>query len=466
MSETETPNGTGRLIAISNRTAADPSSRAGGLAVAVWESLKSTGGTWVGWSGAIAQSAPRGANVFQDDGVDFLLTDLTQEEYDSYYISYANSVLWPIFHYRIDLATFDQGAFEVYSQVNQRIANLVASRLREGDTVWVHDYHFLLMADSLRRAGWDGPIGFFLHIPFPAPEVFRALPEHKWLARAMCAFNVLGFQSTQDRNNFERYLKEDCNGEDLGDGQFKAFGRVIRIKSYPIGIDAQAYARVAVGDRARKAADRLDRFLGERHLVIGVDRMDYSKGLPERFEAVGALLDAFPQLHGKVSVTQIAPPSRSKVEEYQALRLQLDRLAGRINGDYGDLDWIPLRYLARSYDREELAGLFRIARVGLVTPLRDGMNLVAKEFVMAQRESDPGVLILSEFAGAAEQLRSALIVNPHDTEKLAQTIATALDMPLAERKERWQALRDNIVNQDVSWWRENYLADLNACQLD
>ena len=198
--------------------------------------------------------------------------------------------------------------------------------------------------------------------------------------------------------------------------------------------------------------------------MIGVDRMDYSKGLPQRFEAVGELFDVHRELHGNVSVTQIAPPSRSKVEEYKELRIELDRLAGRINGDYGDLDWIPLRYLARSYQREELAGLFKIARVGLVTPLRDGMNLVAKEFVMAQEEDDPGVLILSEFAGAAEQLTAALIVNPHDRAKLAETIHLALTMSLDERQHRWRSLRDIVVSQDINWWRNRFLKDLHGLQ--
>ena len=456
--------GMGRLIAISNRTAADPGARAGGLAVAVWESLKSTGGVWFGWSGDIVEQPTRSLRTLKDDGVEFVLTDLSQDEHDQYYLQYANSVLWPVFHYRIDLASFDSDAFQVYAAVNQRIGTMVADRLRPGDSVWVHDYHFLLMGDSLRRVGWDGPIGFFLHIPFPPPEVFRALPEHLWIARAMCAYSVIGFQSEQDRSNFTRYLVEDCKAKDLGDGRFEVFATTVKIEAYPIGIDAASFEAAARTEKAQEAAERIGRFLGGRSLVIGVDRMDYSKGLPQRFEAVGRLFDDYPETHGSVSVTQIAPPSRSKVEEYKELRQSLDRLAGRINGDYGDLDWIPLRYLARSYDREELAGLFRIARVGLVTPLRDGMTLVCKEFVMAQDEEDPGVLILSEFAGAAEQMKAALLVNPHDTRKLAEVIHHGLTMPLEERKERWLQLRQVVMEQDVAWWRQNFLKDLDALQ--
>ncbi|MFC2954097.1 trehalose-6-phosphate synthase [Marinicaulis aureus] len=452
----------GRLIAISNRTAVDPKARAGGLAVAVWESLKATGGVWFGWSGEIAESEHRVLHAHHDEGVEFLLTDLTREEHDGYYLNYANRVIWPVFHYRIDLASFDRDAFTIYAAVNQRIARQIAPRLHPDDVVWVHDYHFMLMADALRHTGWEGPTGFFLHIPFPAPEVFRALPEHHWIARALCAYDVIGFQAERDRYNFVQYLIDDCGGEDLGEGRVKAFDQTITVKAYPIGIDAEGFREASRSAKADEAAERIGRFLGgERELVIGVDRMDYSKGLPERFEAVGRLFDNFPDMRGRVSVTQITPPSRSKVEEYQELRVELDGLAGRINGDYGDLDWIPLRYLARSYSREELAGLFRIARVGLVTPLRDGMNLVCKEFVMAQDEDDPGVLILSEFAGAAEQLQSALIVNPHDTDNVAEAIHTALTMPLEERKSRWRRLRDTTVEQDIGWWREKFLSDLS-----
>ncbi|MAK63645.1 MAG: trehalose-6-phosphate synthase [Maricaulis sp.] len=454
----------GRLIAISNRTAADPKARAGGLAVAVWESLKETGGSWFGWSGNLVDEAPRGANVFRDEGVEFVLTDLTHAEHEDYYLNYANRVIWPVFHYRLDLAAFNGEAFKVYSDVNQRIAGIVADRLQPGDTVWVHDYHFLLMGDALRHSGWEGPTGFFLHIPFPPPEMFRAIPEHHWIARAMCAYDVIGFQSSHDRANFVRYLVDQFDGEELGEDLIRVFGTTTRVAAYPIGIDPDGFRDAAQTPLADRAAERISRFLGDRHLVIGVDRMDYSKGLPQRFEAVGQLFDAHPEMDGKVSVTQIAPPSRSKVEEYQELRVQLDQLAGRINGDHGDLDWIPLRYLARSYSREELAGLFRIARVGLVTPLRDGMNLVAKEFIMAQPEDDPGVLVLSEFAGAAEQLRDALIVNPHDKFKVAEAIFQALTMPLEERQTRWRKLKAVVEEQDVSWWRNRFLKDLTPAE--
>ena len=455
-------NELGRLIAVSNRTAADPGARAGGLAVAVWESLRSSGGKWFGWSGDITSGELGPERRMNDEGVEFVVTDLTEVEHDKYYIHYANRVLWPVFHYRLDLASFDHDAFLTYAEVNRRFAKLIAPSVEPGDTIWVHDYHFLLLGEALRGAGCEAPIGFFLHIPFPAPEMFRALPEREWVARAMSCYDIIGFQSENDRANFVRYLKEDCGGTELEDGKVKAFGNVVKAAVYPIGIDAESLREASLSEEASHAARRIERYLNERKLVLGVDRMDYSKGLPERFLAVGKMFDQFPDTIGNVSVTQIAPPSRSKVREYGELRVQLDGLAGRINGDHGDLDWIPLRYLARSYGRTELAGLFRVADVGLVTPLHDGMNLVCKEYVMAQNPEDPGVLVLSEFAGAAEQLTAALMVNPHDTDGVAETLHMALNMPLSERIDRWKALEEVVTSQNIDWWRENFLMDLNA----
>ena len=451
----------GRLIGVSNRTAADPNARAGGLAVALWDALVATEGTWFGWSGRQVNEA-RGIEMFSDEGVDFALVDLTYEEYERFYLGYSNRALWPVFHYRTDLANFDDDDFAGYEQVNHRFARLLSKQLQKDDTVWVHDYHFCLFGEELRQHGFDGRIGYFLHIPFPAPEVFRTLPEHKRLARAMTAYNLIGFQTEDHRANFERYLVEFAGGKKLEGGIVAVHGRRVQLKAYPIGIDVDDFASLADQEEARKASARIGKFLGGRELVLGVDRMDYSKGLPQRFEAVGRLIKDYPDLHGKVSYTQIAPPSRTKVEEYAELREQLDQLSGSINGDHGDLDWIPIRYLARSYPREELAGLYRIARVGLVTPLRDGMNLVAKEFIAAQDPDDPGVLVLSHFAGAASQMPEALLVNPHDTHEVADAIYRAIHMSLEERQERWQAIYETTKETDIFWWRSTFLDDLSA----
>ena len=452
----------GRLIIASNRTATPGADRAGGLAVALSDALAERGGVWFGWSGDILERETRGVRLFVEDNTDFALADLTTQEYEGYYLGFANRALWPVFHYRVDLAHFDEQDFATYEDVNRRFGRLLAQLTRPDDIVWIHDYHFLLMGQEMRQSGWDGPMGFFLHIPFPPPEVFSALPQHQRLARGLCAHDLLGFQTARDTANFRRYLVDICAGEPVGDDCVRVFDRMVRLRAFPIGTDPDDIAALAAGTEGAQAAARLERVTASRALVIGVDRMDYSKGLPQRMAAFGRLLDDHAELHGKVSFLQIAPPSREAVDAYQALRVELDGLAGKINGDYADLDWVPIRYLARNYPRGALSGLYRLAQVGLVTPLHDGMNLVAKEFVAAQTLEDPGVLVLSEFAGAAEQMQGAILVNPHDIAGTADAIHRALSMPVEERRERWAVLDAAIRAEDLSWWRLSFLKALET----
>jgi len=457
----------GRLVIASNRTAKPGAPRVGGLSVALWEALAERGGgVWFGWSGEVLDRETRGVRLFADGEVDFALADLTSKEHEGYYMGYANRALWPVFHYRIDLAEFDDDAFEIYEGVNKRFGRLLSQILRKDDVVWVHDYHFLLMGRELRYNGWDGPIGFFLHIPFPAPEIFTALPNHARLARGLAEFDLLGFQTKRDTANFCRYMIEYHGAEQVSPDRLKVFDRTIRVDAFPIGIDPEDIAKAAAAEEGKAGAERLKNILSDRALVLGVDRMDYSKGLPQRLEAFERLLEAHEDMRGHVTFVQIAPPSRELVDAYQDLREQVDQLTGRINGDYSDLDWTPVRYLARGYPRNTLAGLYRIARVGLVTPLYDGMNLVAKEFIAAQDPQDPGVLVLSEFAGAAEQMSEAILVNPHDVGGMAEAIRRALTMPLEERKQRYEALNKIVVEEDVAWWRRAYLQALEAASGD
>jgi trehalose 6-phosphate synthase len=452
----------GRLIVASNRTATPGEPKAGGLAVALWDALSERGGVWFGWSGDTVAQETRGLRVVREGEVEFALADLTEAEHEGYYLGYSNRSLWPIFHYRVDLARFDEAEFEAYAAVNRRFGRLLHQSVRPGDAVWVHDYHFLLLGQELRNNGWQGPLGFFLHIPFPPAEVFSALPQHQRLARGMAEFDLLGFQTSRDVGNFRRYMCDQHGAELLEDGRLRAFGRTIRAQAFPIGIDPEDFRRSAEGEEAQEAVRRVKRFIGDRALVIGADRMDYSKGLPQRVQAFGRLLDDNPDLRGRVNLIQIAPPSREAVDAYRELREELDRLAGRVNGDYSDLDYSPIRYLARGYPREVLAGLYRLARVGLVTPLHDGMNLVAKEYVAAQDPDDPGVLVLSEFAGAAERMGAALLVNPHDVGGVADAIRRALDMGREERVERWRALEEEVWTHDIADWRRSFLAALEA----
>jgi trehalose 6-phosphate synthase len=461
------PRVSGRLIIASNRIASPGATRPGGLAVALADALAERGGgVWFGWSGETLERETRGVRLFAEGNVDYALADLTQAEYEGYYLGYANRALWPVFHYRVDLAHFDEAEFDIYESVNRRFGRLLAQFTRGDDIVWVHDYHFLLMGQELRASGWMGKMGFFLHIPFPAPEVFTSLPQHQRLARGLCAFDLVGFQTERDTANFRRYLVDQCGADTDEEGRLRVFDRTVSAQTFSIGVDPEDIAALAASEEGRAAAERLGKMTENRALVIGVDRMDYSKGLPQRMEAFGRMLDEHHELHGRVSFVQIAPPSREAVDAYQVLREELDRLAGRINGDYADLDWLPIRYLARSYSRDTLSGLYRLARVGLVTPLYDGMNLVAKEFVAAQSPEDPGALVLSEFAGAAEQLSAAILVNPHDIGATAEAIYTGLSMPFEERRERWESLIASVREYDIAWWRRAFLAALDETRTD
>ncbi len=455
-----TPKASGRLIAVSNRTAYGDENRAGGLAVALWDALESSRGLWVGWSGEIV---PNPSSLFQRDdydGVSFALCDYGEAEFEGFYLGYSNSVLWPVMHARLDLAQFDGQDFPAYCAVNQRIADGLLAHTEPGDMIWVHDYHFLLVARQLKESGWNSPCGFFLHTPFPPAGSFRAIPDHRELGEGLLAYDVIGLQSRSDVANLAMYFEVEFGATRIDERRVSVNGREITILHCPIGIDADGFAQVATSQAAFDAGEKISVFLRDRDLIIGVDRMDYSKGLPQRFEGMARFFDKNPELHGRVSFTQIAPPSRSLVDEYIQLREKLDALAGRINGNYGDLDWIPIRYLARGYAREEIAGLYRLSCACLVTPLQDGMNLVAKEFIAAQDPEDPGVLILSQFAGAAEQMTEALIVNPHDPDAIANAVREAIDMSLDERKRRWRALFDGICRENINWWRDRFLAAL------
>ena len=451
---------TPKLIVASNRTAAGNVRRAGGLAVALRDVL-GPDDLWVGWSGKIFDYPAQRPKFSTEEGINFGLIDLSKPEFDGFYLGYSNSALWPAVHNRLDLVHFDAAAYRSYAGVNRKFAQAIADVAGPDDHIWIHDFHLFLTGRYLREMGVSARLGIFLHTPFPPAEVFRAVPGHDDLGQSLAAFDVIGTQTRTDLRNLARYLAEDHGAEAVGEHVYRIGARQVRLLHCPIGMDVEGFADLPTAKPARKAVKRLSKLVGRKQdFVIGVDRMDYSKGLPDRFEGMGLVFDQYPELHGKLSFLQIAPPSRSDVQEYQDLRERLDRLSGRINGNYGDLDWVPIRYLARGYDREQLAGLYRYAKVGLVTPLQDGMNLVAKEYVAAQDPEDPGVLVLSRFAGAAEQMSDALLVNPHDHQSIAHAVVRALRMPLQERRRRWQTLYEGLEAQDIAWWRDRFLKAL------
>ena len=358
---------------------------------------------------------------------------------------------------------FDAGYIDGYRRVNQLFARKLLPLLKEDDIVWVHDYHLIPLASELRALGCRNKIGFFLHIPLPPPQMLTAIPAHEWLARALFAYDLVGFQSKADLQHFNGYAAAEARAEDRdGDGRrWRAFGRTLRTQAFPIGIDVQEFDALT---RAHEATDMYHRMREEysrRQLLVGVDRLDYSKGLPHRLRAFRELLRRHPDNIRHATLIQIAAPSREDVNAYTDILRELESLAGSMNGDFGELDWMPVRYMHRTVARRRLPGLYRAARVALVTPLRDGMNLVAKEFVAAQDPEDPGVLVLSRFAGAFEQLgEHAVIVNPYDSTATADAIQFALHMPLAERRRRHQRMLENIRSFDVHWWCESFLDEL------
>jgi trehalose 6-phosphate synthase len=458
-----------RLVVVSNRVAMprERLSRAGGLAVALREALQAQGGLWFGWSGEVSEQAAPEPRHARQGRVDYAVLDLTPDEHRQFYLEFANATLWPLCHYRLGLIHFNRASWEGYLAVNARFADALVPLLKPDDVIWVHDYHFIPLAAELRRRGVQNRIGFFLHIPFPAPEVLAALPGHERLVRDLCAYDLVGFQTLGDVRSLSEYILHEAGGTvsgdlDGADGRITAYGRSLRVGAFPIGIDTEDFVRMAATGASSTETQRLSESLVGRNLVIGVDRLDYSKGIPQRFEAFHHLLGSKPEHRGKVTFMQIAPISRGEVAQYRKLRNELDGLTGRINGKFAEFDWVPVRYLNKAFARETLAGFYRHARVGFVTPLRDGMNLVAKEYVASQDPGDPGVLVLSRFAGAAREMQGALIVNPYDTEALAEALDRALTMPQEERRSRWEAMMAVLRANTITHWRENFLARLKA----
>ncbi len=451
-----------RLVVVSNRIAGGPAvgATSGGLAVAVQAALEASGGIWFGWSGEVSDETPTRLKRVDAGALTYATLDLTRQDYEQYYNGFANRVLWPLFHYRPDLVDFRREDFGGYSRVNRQFASHLAPLLRADDLIWVHDYHLISLGEELRQLGVTHPIGFFLHTPFPAREMYRILPVHRELMRALCAYDLIGFQTKDDLDGFTDYLLRDAEGSPEGEGRFAAFGRQLRTAVFPIGIDVETIAAQAAQSVGGRHTQRLHNSLRERSLMIGVDRLDYSKGLQARFVAFERLLELFPETRGHVILLQIAPPTRSEVPEYLQIRRSLERAAGHINGRFSEFDWTPLRYLNKSFNRRALCGLLRAARIGLVTPMRDGMNLVAKEFVAAQDPDDPGVLVLSCFAGAARELHDAILVNPFDVDGVAEAMRAALIMPLEERQARWQSMMAILQRNDITAWRESFVRAL------
>jgi trehalose 6-phosphate synthase len=454
-----------RLVVISNRVAV-PKARGvagaqGGLAGALNAALKETGGLWFGWSGEEVEEPAAEPAVETYDGVTMATIDLAPQDVDEYYNGYANSTLWPLFHYRLDLTEYERETGMGYERVNERFAESVAPLVEPDDTVWVHDYHLIPLGDGLRRRGIENRIGFFLHTPWPPTRLFVSLPYHERLVRTMLAYDLIGFQCDEWLESFLHYCRKELGAEvDEASGRIAFEGRSVIARAYPIGIDYEHFTGLGDTGEARQAEQRVLSSTRRRTAMIGVDRLDYSKGLPERLDGIGRFFDRNPERVRDLVFIQIAPPSRADIGSYKQIRAELEQKTGQINGARSKIDLVPIRYVNQGHTPAELYGIYRASKIGLVTPLRDGMNLVAKEYVAAQDPEDPGVLILSRFAGAAQQLTQAILVNPHSPDDIASGIRDALDMPLAERRARWLAMHECVRDENVQAWTENFTRDL------
>jgi len=455
-----------RIVAVSNRVA-DPKHKAsaGGLAVGVLGALQEGGGIWFGWNGELTTGEPQSPQTHVRHGITYATIALNEVQFDRYYNGFCNNTLWPLFHYRVGLFEYDRSQFESYLGMSELFAAKLQPLLRTDDLVWVHDFHLIPLGTQLRLAGVTQPVGFFLHTPFPPFEVWRALPVHVKLLRDLCSYDVVGFQTERDLHGFrDAVTQPEIGAKLLADGTLRYAERTVRAEVFPIGIDVDDCGARAAAQVQSRQLQGIRASLQGRRLLIGVDRLDYSKGLPKRFEAYQAFLEHYPEFRREVVFMQIAAPTRSGVRAYIEIRHELERMGGHINGRFGEVDWAPVRYLNRAVERGVLMSMFRLARVGLVTPIRDGMNLVAKEYVAAQDPEDPGVLVLSTMAGAADELRHAVLVNPHDVDAVAAGIRRALSMSLDERRTRQAAMLEVLRRNDIRAWREGFVGALQTAE--
>lgn len=458
-----------KLVVVSNRVSRGKANEpmTGGLAAALLPVVEKSGAIWVGSSGRVRDGGQKDpfAEIEALGAGALALLDLPAAHYGGYYEGFANSALWPALHSRTDLIRASNEDYFSYREVNSFVARALM-RFQKPDTAfWIQDYHFLALGAELRDLGVTQPIGFFLHTPWPAHTVIGGVPHHRELIEAMLAYDLIGFQTQDDCENFLGYLSSDLGLEIENDVVTSRYGKS-HIKVFPIGIDPQKFAEQAAKAASHPDVSRLRRSLNGEKLAIGVDRLDYSKGLVNRMRAFDRMWTLQPALARTASLLQIATPSRGAIEAYGNLQDELAKLVSDINGRHGEVDWTPIRYLNKGYSQTVLAGLYRAAQVGVVTPLQDGMNLVAKEYVAAQHPADPGVLVLSKFAGAANELDTALLVNPHDIDGMARTIATALLMPLPERRMRWEAMMAKLRAGTIQQWFTDFVDALQETQVD
>lgn len=471
-----------RLVVVSNRLPAalvkegkewTVKAGAGGLVTALAPVLKNRGGVWIGWSGSSDPTLDVDgllADFSAQAGYDLFTVPLTEEEVDGYYFGFSNEIIWPLFHDLQTRCRFDPAYWRMYLDVNFKFAETVARKTTPDDYIWIHDYHLMHQAFFLKSMGVKRTLGFFLHIPFPPPDIFMKLPWRWKLIQALTEFDLVGFQTLQDRKNFA-----ECLSRLMPEAKVRGRGAVVtvtvgnrefRLGAFPISIDYNDFSEKAKRPDVAQKAFEIKEALRHRKIILGVDRLDYTKGIPERIRSIQALLRRYPDLHGRVNFVQIAVPSREQVDEYRELRTEIEQLVGRVNGEFSFPGWVPVHYHYKSFPHEELVAYYRAADIGLVTPLRDGMNLVAKEYCAANTTGD-GVLVLSEFAGAAAQLQNnAYLVNPYDMEGIAKALHRAFHWDKETRMVSMTKLKNQVRKNNIFWWVDSFLQAGLAKSLD
>jgi trehalose 6-phosphate synthase len=438
----------------------------GGLVTALAPVLRNRGGVWIGWTGTddtdgVEEIKQLISDTTKGMGYTFKPVMLTREDVEQFYYGFANEIIWPLFHDLQTRCNFEPGYWKAYEKVNRKYAEVIAQNVKNDDHIWIHDYHLMTVARKLRKIGVNLKIGFFLHIPFPPLDMFLRLPWRIEILQSLLEYDLVGFQTHRDRRNFIQCIRTLFKEISIrGKGQVLTIHvgeRKVRIGNFPISIDYQEFSQRAAKKEIADRAMKIHSDLTARYIVLGVDRLDYTKGIPERLAAFGNALERFPELRQKMSFLQIVVPSREAIPKYQDLKSDIEHRVSEINGRFTQPGWIPIHYIFRSINRDELLAFYRAAEIALITPLKDGMNLVAKEYCAANVD-ETGVLILSEFAGAAPQLQGgALLVNPYDMERVAETLHHASRMDLSQRQRRMRYLRRTIRRYDIYWWVDSFL---------
>ncbi|WP_237653961.1 alpha,alpha-trehalose-phosphate synthase (UDP-forming) [Xanthomonas graminis] len=435
---------------------------AGGVAVALEETMRDNEDLWLGWSGKVGGRLGSQEVKIESFGKSKLAgIDLTRKQFDNYYSGFCNSALWPVMHNSAQWADFSPEFYVSYRQVNKMFASTLAPMLKQDDVLWIHDYHLIPLAEELRKLGCKQRIGFFNHTPFPTPDVFKQIPQHKELMKALFSYDLVGMQIPRDVQNFRDYVANEKVGKNIDDRSIEAFGQKTNVQHFPIGIDIPSLEALQAGEDSAELVNHLkqERKQG-RTLMIGVERLDYSKGIPDRLAALGDMLEKRSDLRNKVTFVQIAAPSRQNVPAYAKLARDTRNLVDNINRRYGTKSWSPTMYIDHSVNRNALPEIYRMSRVGVITSKADGMNLVSKEYVAAQDPKNPGVLVLSEGAGSAYQLKEALQIPPEDRAAITGAYETALGMHLGERRKRHGPLLENVQTENLGKWRSDCLAPL------